>query len=181
MKTLDDTPDQRTGTGHGLSGTGWTIIGTTAADNIVELLARLPKLRKDARANVEIVLHELIADKNATIPQICARTGMALRTINNALSTLREAKIIQSRNDKQMPYRITGQKGEAIKSPEAINEAIYEAIKSRPGINKPEIVLRVGKSKDTVERALAALIAAGKVEHRGSKKTGGYYLVGEAR
>ena len=106
---------------------------------------------------------------------------MALRTINNALSTLREAKIIQSRNDKQTPYRKTGQKGEAIKSPEEINEAIYEAIKSRPGINKPEIVLRVGKSKATVERALAALIAAGKVEHRGSKKTGGYYLVGEAR
>ena len=175
------TASDRTGTGHGLSGTGWTIIGTTAADNIGELLPRLPKLRKDARANVEIVLHELIADKNATIPQICARTGMALRTINNALSTLREAKIIQSRNDKQMPYRKTGQKGEAIKSPEAINEAIYEAIKSRPGINKPEIVLRVGKSKATVERALAALIAAGKVEHRGSKKTGGYYLVGEAR
>ena len=195
MKTLDDTPDQRngivaartgtasarTGSGHGLSGTGWTIIGTTAADNIGELLARLPKLRKDARANVETVLHELIADKSMTIPQICARTGMALRTINNALSTLREAKIIRSRNDKQMPYRKTGQKGEAIKSPEAINEAIYEAIKSRPGINKPEIVLRVGKSKASVERALAALIAAGKVEHRGSKKTGGYYLVGEAR
>lgn len=197
--TGGNTPDQRTGTGaartgivsartgtvHGLSGTGWTIIGTTAADNIGELLVRLPKLRKDARANVETVLHELIADKNATIPQICARTGMALRTINNALSTLREAKIIQSRNDKQMPYRKTGQKGEAIKSPEAINEAIneaiYEAIKSRPGINKPEIVLRVGKSKATVERALAALISAGKVEHRGSKKTGGYYLVGEAR
>ena len=44
-----------------------------------------------------------------------------------------------------------------------------------------DLVLRVGKSKATVERALAALIAAGKVEHRGSKKTGGYYLVGEAR
>lgn len=191
--TGGNTPDQRTGTGaartgivsdrtgtvHGLSGTGWTMIGTTAADNIGELLVRLPKLRKDARANVETVLHELIADKNATIPQICARTGMALRTINNALSTLREAKIIQSRNDKQMPYRKTGQKGEAIN--EAINEAIYEAIKSRSGINKPEIVLRVGKSKATVERALAALIADGKVEHRGSKKTGGYHLVGEAR
>lgn len=190
-----NTPDQRNGivaartgtasagngTVHGLSGTGWTIIGTTAADNIGELLARLPKLRKDARANVETVLHELIVDKNATIPQICARTGMALRTINNALSTLREAKIIQSRNDKQMPYRKTGQKGEAIKSPEAINEAINEAIKSTPGIKKPRLVTAVGKSKATVERALAALIAAGKVEHRGSKKTGGYYLVGEAR
>ena len=91
------TASARTGNGHGLSGTGWTIIGTTAADNIGELLARLPKLRKDARANVETVLHELISDQKATIPQICARTGMALRTINNALTTLRTAKIILSR------------------------------------------------------------------------------------
>ena len=111
-------PDQRTGTGvaitgttpvrtgtigegtgtvHVLSGTRWTIIGTPATDSIVGLLARLPKLRKDARANVETVLHELISDKNATIPQICARTGMALRTINNALATLRAAKIVLPR------------------------------------------------------------------------------------
>ena len=93
-----NTPNQRTGTGRGLSGTGWTIIGTTATDNFWELLARLPKLRKDARANVETVLHELIADKNATIPLICARTGMALRTINNALAALRTAKIILPRH-----------------------------------------------------------------------------------
>ena len=64
---------------------------------------------------------------------------------------------------------------------EAINEVIKEAIKSNPGIKKPRLVTAVGKSKATVERALAALIAAGKVEHRGSKKTGGYHLVGEAR
>ena len=82
----------RTGTGRGLSGTGWTIIGMTAPDNVGELLARLPKLRKDARANVESVLHELVTDKNATIPQICARTGMALRTINNALATFAQQK-----------------------------------------------------------------------------------------
>ena len=96
--TSANTPNQRTGTGRGLSGTGWTIIGTTATDNFWELLARLSKLRKDARANVETVLHELIADKNATIPLICARTGMALRTINNALATLRTAKIILPRH-----------------------------------------------------------------------------------
>ena len=35
---------------------------------VEDILARLPKLRKDARANVESVLHELTADKNATIP-----------------------------------------------------------------------------------------------------------------
>ena len=98
----------RTGTGRGLSGTGWTIIGMTAPDNVGELLARLPKLRKDARANVESVLHELVTDKNATIPQICARTGMALRTINNALATLRAAKIV-------LPREVTEKSNEGTK------------------------------------------------------------------
>ena len=80
----------------------------TAPDNVGELLARLPKLRKDARANVESVLHELVTDKNATIPQICARTGMALRTINNALATLRAAKIV-------LPREVTEKSNEGTK------------------------------------------------------------------
>jgi hypothetical protein len=42
---------------------------------VEDILARLPKLRKDARANVKSVLHELTADKNATIPQICTPAG----------------------------------------------------------------------------------------------------------
>ena len=100
----------RTGTGRGLSGTGWTIIGMASANNVGALLARLPKLRKDARANVETVLHELIADKSVTIPQICARTGMALRTINNALATLRAAKIV-------LPREIAEKRGEYTEKP----------------------------------------------------------------
>ena len=97
----------RTGTGRGLSGTGWTIIGMASANNVGALLARLPKLRKDARANVETVLHELIADKSVTIPQICARTGMALRTINNALATLRNAKIVLPREVAEKQGEVT--------------------------------------------------------------------------
>ncbi len=58
---------------------------------------------------------------------------------------------------------------------EAINEAINEAIKNEPGINKPRLIKKLKKSRATIERALAKLIAAGKVEHRGSKKTGGYW------
>ena len=46
------TTSARTGTSHGLSGTEWTITGTTGTDKFAELAARLPKLRKDARANV---------------------------------------------------------------------------------------------------------------------------------
>ena len=189
-----NTPDQRTGTGtartgttsartgigRGLSGTGWTIIGTTATDNVGELLARLPKLRKDARTNVENVLHELIADKNATIPQICARTGMALRTINNALATLREAGFLRAKGYEDNVSTVKTGTNEVIMktgTAEAINEVIKEAIKNEPGINKPRLVRLVGKSRATVERAIVALVAAGKIEHRGSKKTGGYYAI----
>ena len=60
---------------------------------------------------------------------------------------------------------------------EAINEVINEAIRNEPGINKPRLVRLVGKSRATVERAIVTLVAAGKIEHRGSKKTGGYYAI----
>ena len=60
---------------------------------------------------------------------------------------------------------------------ESINEVIKEAIKSAPGINRPRLAKMIGKGKTMVERTLAELIKIGKVEHRGSKKTGGYYLV----
>lgn len=103
------TTPERTGTGHGLSGTGWTITGTTGVVAVEDILSRLPKLRKDARANAETVLHELISDKTATIPQICARTGLALRTINNALATLRGAGIVLSR---EVAEKVAGTRGE---------------------------------------------------------------------
>ena len=60
---------------------------------------------------------------------------------------------------------------------EAINEVINAAIRNEPGINKPRLVRLVGKSRATVERAIVTLVAAGKIEHRGSKKTGGYYAI----
>ena len=64
---------------------------------------------------------------------------------------------------------------------EAINEAINEAIKTHPGINRPRLLKIVGKSRATIERALAALVKAGRVEHRGSKKTGGYFSCEKAK
>lgn len=91
--TRTGTPMVRTGTPRTITGTlngaRW-VIGTD------DPMSCLPKLRKDARANVEMVLSEIIADKCAGVVQICARTGMALRTINNAIVTLREAGIIQA-------------------------------------------------------------------------------------
>ena len=191
-----NTPDQRTGTGvsrtgttsartgtdRGLSGTGWTIIGTTAPDNVVELLARLPKLRKDARANVETVLHELIADKNATIPQICARTGMALRTINNALATLRAAKIVLPREvaekvtekSGEVTEKVTEKSGEVTEKLSETDERIIALIQSNPHITQKMLSEAIGFTRPYVGRKLLELQAR-NIIHRVGPDKGGYW------
>ena len=58
---------------------------------------------------------------------------------------------------------------------DAISEAINEAIKRSPGINKPRLVKLLGKSRAMVERAISELISSSRIEHRGSRKTDGYY------
>ena len=58
---------------------------------------------------------------------------------------------------------------------ETINETINETIKNNPGISLLDLVARTKKSRATVARAIAKLRSEGKVEYRGSKKTGGYY------
>ena len=67
---------------------------------------------------------------------------------------------------------------EALNNPDdAINDAINEAIKLSPGIKRAKLIRIVGKSKATVERCLSSLKEQGKIEYRGSNKTGGYYVV----
>lgn len=145
--TGDNTPDRRTGiavtgtgttsartgTARGLSGTGWVLNNLSGTGSVGELLARLPKLRKDARNNAENVLHEIFVDKSVTIPQICARTGMALRTINNALATLRAAKIV-------LPREIAEKRGEYTEKPSIKSEEpSIDADNMHIGDGKPHI------------------------------------------
>ena len=68
---------------------------------------------------------------------------------------------------------------DAIRAPEneTINETINESIKNSPGISLLGLVARTKKSRATVARTIAKLRSEGKVEYRGSKKTGGYYLI----
>ena len=201
--TGGNTPDRRTGTPatrtgtdtvgtgttHKLSGTGWTITGTTGTAGVEDILARLPKLRKDARANVESVLHELIADRNATIPQICARTGMALRTINNALATLRGAGVIKTRsNDNQgtgtaqtttpehavTTLETTPETTET--TPETSEDKIFWAIKMSPTITVSELANMTGLSIDGVKWNLRKLKSLGKLRRVGHTK-GGHWEV----
>ena len=53
---------------------------------------------------------------------------------------------------------------------------ILEFIKNNPGIKKPAIITRIGKSKATLTRYLKQLVEQNLIEYRGSDKTGGYYL-----
>jgi len=66
---------------------------------------------------------------------------------------------------------------------EGINEGVnntvletYNLIKSNPGINTPRIVSLTGKADATIERHIAVLRQKHMIEHRGSAKTGGYYV-----
>ena len=52
---------------------------------------------------------------------------------------------------------------------------VLEFIKSNEGCSVPKITAATGIPAKSVERHIAALIAKSLIEHRGSKKTGGYY------
>ena len=54
-------------------------------------------------------------------------------------------------------------------------EPIFEIIKSRPGISRAELINLAGRSRTTVARLVAVLVNAGRIEHRGSRKSGGYF------
>ena len=58
-----------------------------------------------------------------------------------------------------------------------LNSCILKLVKSHPGVKLPYLHSVVSVSRATVERAVAALIKAGKIEYRGSKKTGGYWRI----
>ena len=69
-----------------------------------------------------------------------------------------------------------------VPSGEAVNEVvngvvnqIYLAIKSNPGVRKPQLLKIVATSRATAERSIAKLQHLNKVEFRGASKTGGYY------
>ena len=58
---------------------------------------------------------------------------------------------------------------------EPLNGKLLRIVERHPGANLQYLTSVVTVSRATVKRAVAALVAAGKIEHRGSKKTGGYH------
>ncbi len=58
---------------------------------------------------------------------------------------------------------------------DGINDAIERLVRLHPGRGVPFFLASVKASRATVERAVRALVRAGRIEHRGSRKTGGYF------
>ena len=58
---------------------------------------------------------------------------------------------------------------------ETVKGKVQDVISRNPGINRGHIARELQVDVKTIGRAIAAL--SGVVEHRGSKKTGGYFLV----
>ena len=67
--------------------------------------------------------------------------------------------------------------GEPLNEPinESISERLIKVVRTHPGSRLAYLKSVVGMSEATVKRAIAALVTEGRVEHRGSKKTGGYF------
>ncbi|MBO7131447.1 MAG: hypothetical protein J6V65_04820 [Fibrobacterales bacterium] len=59
---------------------------------------------------------------------------------------------------------------------EAQNRAVLEVIRNHPGIKLDAIFLEIKTSTRSVRRVLERLSANDKIEYRGSKRTGGWFV-----
>lgn len=59
----------------------------------------------------------------------------------------------------------------------ALKNRVFDLIRESQGIQRKIIVEKLEIPDRTLDRYLAELIAVGKIERRGSKKTGGYWAL----
>ena len=65
--------------------------------------------------------------------------------------------------------------GRPIKRP--IKDGELDAIKESPGLSRPQLMTIPGKGRMVVTEAFSFLLKEGLIEHRGSRKTSGYYAM----
>lgn len=116
--------------------------------------------------NTPVQKEEEISD----IREIRVQKEEAIRELDNNEGTIEEDL---------SGYLVVGL-DEGINRPsEGINNSqqrVLEYIRAHEGCNVPKIVIALTIPAKSVERHIAALIAKQLIEHRGSKKTGGYYI-----
>ena len=105
-------------------------------------------------------------------------TKVSKPTATRELSELEKSgAIISVGAGPQTRYRLAVDLGEPIEPlNEPLNDRLVRLVLNHPGTQLPYLLSVVRESRATVKRVLSTLIAEGKIEHRGSKKTGGYYI-----
>jgi len=77
-----------------------------------------------------------------------------------------------------MRPNLSGHKNDTINDTINDNEKmIYNRIVSSPGISAVALADEFGRSIITIKRALKRLVDLNIIEYRGSKKTGGYFIL----
>lgn len=61
----------------------------------------------------------------------------------------------------------------------ALKQTIYAEISANPGLQRKDLIEMLDVPTLTLARAMKDLQERGLIEHRGSKKTGGYFVLGE--
>ena len=113
-------------------------------------------------------------DESVVMSSICKALGVAYAPTGFT-------KDVVSGAGPQTRYRLAFELDEPIEGiNEGIKARIERLVRMHPGTRVPYLHSVVSSSKATVERVLAALIAEGRIEHRGSRKTGGYYGLSES-
>ena len=70
---------------------------------------------------------------------------------------------------------LNGELNEVLKGLSSCVQTTYGIIKQNPGIQRKDIITLTTRGSSTIDRHLAVLIQKDLIEHRDSKKTGGYY------
>ena len=134
------------------------------------LSGKCPEYKLLGESELLLTIHSAPIDDRKKLREMITSSG---ETINSGDKTIRASgETIKSGEGK------IGKVVETINhAAETLGETISETIKSSPGISLIGIVEKVGRSRATVARVVAALKKEGCVEYRGSKKTGGYFSV----
>ncbi len=110
------------------------------------------------------VANEAVNSENATQKQENEPVNEAVNSENG----------IQKQKNEPVNEAVNLDNGSDNRKDETV-KAVYIVICENPGIRKPVIIAKVGKSRATVERAIAELKEQERIEFRGAFKNGGYY------
>lgn len=106
----------------------------------------------------------------------CKRAGLPQPTVTDESGVVRvtfmRPNLLSHKND-TINDTINGTINDTINDNEKM---IYDRIVSSPGISAVALANEFGKSVRTIMRALKTLVDLNRIEYRGSKKKGGYFV-----